>query len=98
MDRQSVIAAACYLPLTDNNDISRWYGTRHRAAVGVTEVSDAQALVVSEERGSVSLAVRGKLSSLNDDQVSRFVRRYFKPYDKNVGLLKRLKKEMESYR
>jgi diadenylate cyclase len=95
MDRHSVIAAACYLPLTDNNDISRWYGTRHRAAVGVTEVSDAQALVVSEERGNVSLAVRGRLSSLNDDQVSRFVHRYFKPYGENIGPLQRLRKEME---
>jgi diadenylate cyclase len=95
MDKRSVTAAACYLPLTDNDDISRWYGTRHRAAVGVTEVSDAQALVVSEERGKISLAVRGKLSQLNDDQVSRFVRRYFKPYDENIGPLQRLKREMK---
>jgi diadenylate cyclase len=97
MDRQSVIAAACYLPLTDNNDISRWYGTRHRAAVGVTEVSDAQALVISEEQGYVSLAIRGRLSRpLNEDQVSRFVHRYFKPYDKNIGPLQLLRREIES--
>ena len=97
MDRQSVIAAACYLPLTDNNDISRWYGTRHRAAVGVTEVSDAQALVISEEQGCVSLAIRGRLSRpLNEDQVSRFVHRYFKPYDKDIGPLQLLRREIES--
>jgi diadenylate cyclase len=97
MDRQFVIAAACYLPLTDNNDISRWYGTRHRAAVGVTEVSDAQALVVSEEQGHVSLAVRGRISKpLNDDQLSRFVRRYFNPFEKNQGMLQRLRREIES--
>jgi diadenylate cyclase len=97
MDRQFVIAAACYLPLTDNNDISRWYGTRHRAAVGVTEVSDAQALVVSEEQGHVSLAVRGRISKpLNDDQVSRFVRRYFNPNEKGVSILQRFRREIES--
>ena len=94
IDRQSIIAASCYLPLTDNNDISRWHGTRHRAAVGVTEVSDAQALVVSEEQGHVSLAVRGRLSKpLTDDQVSRFVRRYFNP--SGGGILQRLKNEMK---
>jgi diadenylate cyclase len=99
MDKQSILAAACYLPLTDNNDISRWYGTRHRAAVGVTEVSDAQALVVSEEQGHVSLAVRGRLSKpLNEDQVSRFVRRYFNPYEKDMGPLQRLRREIESQR
>ena len=97
MDRQSLIAAACYLPLTDNTDISRWYGTRHRAAVGVTEVSDAQALVISEEQGHVSLAVRGRLSKpLNEDQGSRFVHRYFKPYDKDLGPLQILRKEIET--
>jgi diadenylate cyclase len=97
MDRQMIIAAACYLPLSDNTDISRWHGTRHRAAVGVTEVSDAQALVVSEENGHVSLAVRGRLSKpLNDDQVSRFIRRYFNPYEKNLSILQRLRKEIES--
>jgi diadenylate cyclase len=97
MDRQSIIAAACYLPLTDDNDISRWYGTRHRAAVGVTEVSDAQALVVSEEQGHVSLAVRGRLSKpLNEDQLSRFIHRYFQPREKNMGPLQLLRREIES--
>ena len=95
IDRQSIIAASCYLPLTDNNDISRWHGTRHRAAVGVTEVSDAQALIVSEEQGHVSLAVRGRLSKpLTDDQISRFVRRYFNPRGSG-GILQRLKNEMK---
>ncbi|MDR1886027.1 MAG: diadenylate cyclase CdaA [Synergistaceae bacterium] len=97
MDRRSVIAAACYLPLTDNTDISRWYGTRHRAAVGVTEVSDAQALVVSEEQGHVSLAIRGRLSRpLTDEQLTRFVHRYFNPQDENMTVLQRLKKEIQS--
>jgi diadenylate cyclase len=55
-------AASCYLPLTTNPDLSRTYGTRHRAAIGITEESDAVAIVVSEERGEVSLAENGKIT------------------------------------
>lgn len=54
-------AASCYLPLTMNPSLSRTYGTRHRAAFGITEESDAVAVVVSEERGVVSLADGGEL-------------------------------------
>ncbi|MDR3353486.1 MAG: diadenylate cyclase CdaA [Synergistaceae bacterium] len=97
IDKQSVVAAACYLPLSDNTDISRWYGTRHRAAVGVTEASDAQALVVSEEQGHVSLAIRGRLSRpLTEEQLSRFLRRYFNPQDDNLTALQRLGREIKS--
>ena len=97
IDRQSVVAAACYLPLSDNTDISRWYGTRHRAAVGVTEASDAQALVVSEEQGHVSLAIHGRLSRpLTDEQLSRFLHRYFNPQDDNLTMLQRLGREIKS--
>lgn len=54
-------AAACYLPLTANPSLSRTYGTRHRAAIGITEESDAIAVVVSEERGTVSLCEDGHI-------------------------------------
>jgi len=54
-------AASCYLPLTTNPGLSRTYGTRHRAAIGITEEYDALAVVVSEERGVVSLAEDGKI-------------------------------------
>jgi uncharacterized protein (TIGR00159 family) len=57
-----VKAASCYLPLTTDPNLSRTYGTRHRAAIGITEESDALAVVVSEERGVVSLARDGKIS------------------------------------
>jgi diadenylate cyclase len=56
-------AASAYLPLTTNPSLSRAYGTRHRAAIGITEESDAVAIVVSEERGVVSLAEGGRISS-----------------------------------
>ncbi len=56
-----IIAAACYLPLTTNDNISSELGSRHRAAIGVSENSDAVALVVSEETGTISLAINGVL-------------------------------------
>ncbi len=54
-------AACCYLPLTMNPSLSRTYGTRHRAAFGIAEESDALAVVVSEERGVISLVDRGEI-------------------------------------
>ena len=60
--RESKIkAAACFLPLTQSKDLSKDLGTRHRAAIGVSEVSDCISLIVSEETGDVSIAKSGKL-------------------------------------
>ena len=56
-----VAAAACFLPLTVNPVVSRELGTRHRAALGLTEENDAVAVVVSEERGQIALAIEGRL-------------------------------------
>ncbi len=54
-------AAGCFLPLTENNLLSKDIGTRHRAAIGMTERSDSIALIVSEETGYISYAVEGRL-------------------------------------
>lgn len=57
----TIMAAGCFLPLTENNLLSKDIGTRHRAAIGMTEKSDAIALIVSEETGYISYAVEGRL-------------------------------------
>ncbi len=56
-----VVSATCYLPLSDNMEISKELGTRHRAGVGISEVTDALTIIVSEETGHVSITYEGKL-------------------------------------
>ena len=58
---ERVTSATCYLPLSDNRDLSKELGTRHRAAVGISEATDSLTLVVSEETGYVSVAYKGEL-------------------------------------
>ena len=60
---QRVVAATCYLPLSDNMELSKELGTRHRAGVGISEVSDSLTIIVSEETGAVSDRKSTRLNS-----------------------------------
>lgn len=64
-----IMAAACVLPLTQGHNLSKTTGTRHRAGIGITEESDALAVIVSEQTGKVSLAVEGVLAEGLDENV-----------------------------
>lgn len=66
-----VTAATCYLPLSDNMMISKALGTRHRAAVGISETTDSLTIVVSEETGRVSLVENGSLQKISDAETLR---------------------------
>jgi len=59
--KNRVASATCYLPLSDNLSISKELGTRHRAALGVSETTDSVTIIVSEETGRISVATGGKL-------------------------------------
>lgn len=66
-----IAAAACYLPLSESPHIDKALGTRHRAAIGVSEVTDSVTLTVSEETGAVSLAISGRLYRELDEETLR---------------------------
>ena len=67
----TIVSATCYLPLSENMRISKDLGTRHRAAIGISEVSDSITIVVSEETGRVSVALGGNLIKVNDSEELR---------------------------
>ncbi len=66
MNRERIIAARCTLPLTENQNLPPSYGMRHRAAIGVTEQTDAGVIVVSEETGGMSFVEKGELRNFNN--------------------------------
>jgi diadenylate cyclase len=67
-----IAAAACFLPLTVNPQLGREFGSRHRAALGLTEETDAVAIVVSEETGTMSLSLDGRIERVLDAQQLRY--------------------------
>ncbi len=72
IQKDRITAAACFLPLTVNPKLSKELGTRHRAAIGVTEESDAVVVVVSEETGIISIVAAGKIErNLDGDSLRR---------------------------
>ena len=75
--KDRIAAATCYLPLSENTHIGKHMGTRHRAAIGVTEATDCIVIVVSEETGYVSLAVDGKIKyNLSKEELFSLLSQY----------------------
>ncbi len=75
-----ICAAGCFLPLSTKEDINKDLGTRHRAAIGVTEVSDAVVIIVSEETGNISIAVDGGLErGFNYNTLKQALNKYLAP-------------------
>ena len=75
-----VEAAGCILPLSDNPKLQQELGTRHRAAIGITEISDAVSVIVSEETGIISIAANGIINrKLDGEELSRNLRRMLSP-------------------
>ena len=74
VQRDRIAAAGCFLPLSSNSDISKDFGTRHRAAVGLSEETDAFVIVISEENGSMAVAMEGALhENLSAEQLSELM-------------------------
>ncbi|WP_300380345.1 diadenylate cyclase CdaA [Clostridium sp.] len=71
--KDRILASGCVLPLTNNNNINKKLGTRHRAALGLSELSDAIIIAVSEETGTISLAINGKLTRNYDKNKLRII-------------------------
>ncbi|HQR32821.1 MAG TPA: diadenylate cyclase CdaA [Blastocatellia bacterium] len=93
-----VTAACCFLPLTQNPLVSRELGTRHRSAIGVTEDSDAFAVIVSEETGAISFAIEGRLKrNLDGPGLRRRIQQAMEPWrsDQESEELEREERERE---
>lgn len=85
IQRQHISAAMCLFPLT-SHDSPRSYGTRHRAAIGLSELTDAVIVVVSEETGAISLALRGQLiSNLSVEALKEKLLALLQPSDTETG-------------
>lgn len=89
VQKDKIVAASCFLPLTLEPHLSKEYGTRHRAAIGITEETDAIAVVVSEETGRISVAMEGKLKRCPDaDTLTQFLREAVAPPVKQISIFR----------
>lgn len=95
---ERIYAAACVLPLFDDPNIARELGTRHRAALGISTLSDSITIVVSEETGTISYAVDGKLTRrLDHDQLEELLNSHFNPQqEKGFSLFNNKKTDDET--
>lgn len=86
-----IMVAGCLFPLTENPKISKMLGTRHRAAIGLTEETDSVVIVISEETGGISIAIGGKLTrQLDKEGLIRVLRNLYSPRQKSKNIWKQL--------
>ncbi|MEK7368914.1 MAG: diadenylate cyclase CdaA [Planctomycetota bacterium] len=86
IQEQKIVAAGCLLPLSDNPTMDKTFGTRHRAGLGITEETDAISIIVSEETGVISLAVKGQITSgLDENSLRKRLEQLFKYDTVNSG-------------
>lgn len=90
-----VVSATCYLPLTDSLSISKDLGTRHRAAVGISEVTDSLTIVVSEETGRVSIALNGELYRNVDAEFLKNKLAYLQKREQKVSKIESWKRRLK---
>ena len=91
-----VVSATCYLPLSDSLSLSKDLGTRHRAAVGISEVSDSLTIVVSEETGNISIALRGQIYRDVDADFLREKLRYMQKRNQEVTRMELIKRRFKN--
>ncbi len=85
---ETLLAAGCFLPLSDRNDLPQYMGTRHRAAVGIAEETDALAMVISEETGRISMAADGKIfTGLTLENLETVLGDFYRNYRRSFQLL-----------
>ncbi|MFN3488121.1 MAG: diadenylate cyclase CdaA [Emticicia sp.] len=77
IDGSRIKAAHCILPIANNDDLPSNYGFRHRAALGISEATDAAAICVSEENGKISLAIDGNIKTISPTELERDLKAYF---------------------
>lgn len=96
VEGDKIVAATCYLPLSDSTSLSKDLGTRHRAGLGISEVTDSIVIIVSEETGSISIAREGKLIRYADAAIlkSELIKAQAK---EKVKTKKRFKRGRSSY-
>lgn len=83
-----IMAAGCFLPLSENQSLSKELGTRHRAGLGITETTDAVVVIISEETGAISVAREGKLSRFLDIETLTGILKEIYKTDDNMSLIK----------
>ncbi|MDY3032284.1 MAG: diadenylate cyclase CdaA [Clostridia bacterium] len=92
MRRDKIITAGCLLPLTANSNLSHELGTRHRAAIGLSEVTDAVIIVVSEETGKISIALNGSLTrNLTEESLKKALTKILLKKQQSAETLEKMK-------